>query len=44
MKLKYEKPLSNVAFKCNLRHYTMAPVLLVTKEVVRCRLTLGFCS
>ena len=23
MKLKYEKPLSNFAFKCNLRHYSM---------------------
>jgi len=25
LKLKYEKPLSNFAFKCNLRRYTWVP-------------------
>ena len=30
MKLKYDKLLSNVAFKCNLRHYIMVLAIPVS--------------
>jgi len=50
LKLTYDKPLSNFAFKFNLRRYmkaeapskpTMPPKLLYLSEVGRCKLTLS---
>ena len=40
MKLKYDKLLSNVAFKCNLRHYNVEAMLSratnALEDEVRC--------
>ena len=48
-KLKYDKPLTNFAFKCNLRRFSMALIALnclllamydpLSPEVGQCRLT-----
>ena len=40
MKLKHDKLLSNVAFNCNLRHYTKAG----TVEAARCEQALEWCG
>jgi hypothetical protein len=40
LKLKYDEPLSNVAFNINLRHYTLEKQTSVL-AVGRCRLTVS---
>jgi len=41
LELKYDKPLSNFAFKFNLRRYSKA-LMAANDEVGRCRLTLSY--
>jgi len=41
LKLKYDKPLSNVAFKFNLRRHNKGMNVIPLNEVGWCRLTLS---